>query len=200
MPRKTKKEMLMTRQDPAAPYLFDEDQLPVRNDLVQVIREERYKTTGARLLENEALALKVVEKLMCGWGLKRIARELHISTHSIRAARTVLVQSGKLAPYKTRVLEIFEEIVERGASNYLQALENNEVPPAQIPVGIGIISDKRALALGEPTVIGVGPSAVDPSALTPEKLNAWLDNLKQVTTIDTASTVNEQKGQQNEGI
>jgi hypothetical protein len=98
---------------------------------------------------------------------KRIAKEMQVSVHSVRAARDVLVSKGKLAPYKERVVRLFEEIVEVGAAKYLDALERGIVPMAQIPVGVGIISDKRALALGEPTAIGVvGAAQLDDKSLS----------------------------------
>ncbi len=91
MSRKTRKQALQAAQDPAAPFLFDEHQMPVRDDLVGLIRQERYKHTGARLLDNEAKALRLVELLISRWGVKRIAREMNISVHSVRAAREALV-------------------------------------------------------------------------------------------------------------
>jgi hypothetical protein len=178
MPRKTKKQALQVKQDEAAPFLFDEQDLPLREDWVQFIREERYKHTGARLLDNEAKALRLVELLIAGWGLKRISREMQVSTHTVRAARSALVAQGKLATYKERIVRVFEDIVETGAGKYLEALEDGLVPAAQIPVGVGIISDKRALAIGEPTAIGVVAGAqLDQGALSVKALNDWVESL-----------------------
>jgi len=178
MARKTKKEMLARAQDPAAPYLFDEEDLPVRNDLVQAVREQRYQHTGARLLDNEKMVLRLVELLMARWGLRKIARTLHVSKHSVKAARDALVAQGKLAPFKERVVAVFEEIVEVGASSYLRDLEDGLVAPAQKPVGAAIFWDKRALAMGEPTTIGVaGQVQLDQKSLSVEALNAWRESL-----------------------
>lgn len=187
MPRITKKQQLAVRQDVAAPFLFDELDLPVRNDVVEAVRAERYRHTGARLLENEALALKVVERLMIGWGIKKIATTLGLSPHSIRAAREALVSQGKLAPYKERVVKLFEEIIETGASGFLAALENGTVPAGQIPVGVGIFHDKRALALGEPTSIGAHLGRQE-EELSVEKLNGWFARLKPLQVEKPATT------------
>jgi hypothetical protein len=193
MARKTKKQALQVKQDPAAPFLFDEQDLPLREDWVQFVREERYKHTGARLLDNDAKALRLVELLIAGWGLKRISREMQVSTHTVRAARSVLVAQGKLATYKERIVRVFEDIVETGAGRYLEALEDGLVPAAQIPVGVGIISDKRALAIGEPTAIGVVAAAqLDQGALSVKALNAWVESLPAVPT-DAQSTGNPTK-------
>lgn len=174
MPRKTQKEAL--RQDPSAPWLFDEEQLPTRPEVLTAVREQRYRHTGARFLADEQLALRLVELLTVGWGVKRIARELEVSPETVRAAREELVRQCKLGPYKERVAAIMQEVVELGTDKYLEALQNGDVPAAQIPVGVGIFADKRALLLGEPTVVA-GGLGVGGKALSLEKLNAWVDTL-----------------------
>jgi hypothetical protein len=186
MARTSKKTTLARQQDPGAPFLFDEDSLPLREDLVQLVRTEAYRHTGARLLDNEAKALRLVELLLGNWGLKRIAQELKVSVHSVRAAREALVAQGKLAPYKSRVVAKIEDIIEVGLDRYLEGLQNGEVAAAQIPVGVGILSDKRALALGEPTAISVSAAAqLDAKSLSVEALNDWVDSL----SVDAPSTV-----------
>lgn len=199
MPRKTKKEQLQRAQDPAAPFLFDDQHLPYRPDLVKAVKSGEHKHTGARLLDNHTHVLRMVELLMSGWGVKKIAREMGVSAHSVRAARDALVARGEMAPFKERVVRKFEEIIEVGASNYLDALEKNEVPAAQIPVGLGIISDKRALALGEPTSISAaaaGPGQAED--LSVEKLNAWFEGMK-VASADPPSGGNPAKPMETDG-
>lgn len=178
------------KQNPAAPFLFDEQDLPIREDLVDLIRTEQYRHTGARLLDNEVKALRLVELLTGKWGLKRIAEEMHVSVHSVRAARECLVAQGKLAPYKSRIVAKMEDAIECGLDRYVEALQNGEVAAAQIPVGVGILSDKRALALGEPTSIGVTATAqLDARALSVESLNAWVASLPAAPAVDAPSTV-----------
>jgi hypothetical protein len=178
MKRKTKLEQALERQDPAAPFLFDEIGLPLRNDLVEAIKQERYRHTGASLVADDAKALRMVELLCCGWGIKRIAQAMEVSPHTIRAARTVLVQTGQMAPYKARVGQLFEDIVETGAASYLDDLENGRVLARDKPVGVGIFADKRALLLGEPTSITLSAhAAVDQGSLSVQALNSWVEAL-----------------------
>lgn len=178
----------MAQQDPAAPFLFDQDNLPVRDDVVKAIATGAHKHTGARLLDNHSLVLRMVELLMAGWGLKRIAKEMQVSKHSVKAARDALVARGEMAPYKQRIVAKIEDCIEQGLDNYADALDRNMVPAAQIPIGMGILFDKRALALGEPTSIA-GPAAAGQEELSVEKLNAWVDSLKpaKVTPADSSS-------------
>ena len=191
------------RPNPAALSLWGDDELPIREDLVAIVRDGRYKSTGARLLRNEAKAARMVELLVLRWGVRRIAIELSVSAHSVRAARDALVAKGELAPFKQRVVSLFEEIVEFGASGYLRALEEGRVPPAQIPVGVGIFADKRALALGEPTSISVSGSApLDRGSISVEKLNAWVESLPAAVparpvTLDSQSSDTKQIPEQN---
>jgi hypothetical protein len=166
--------MQAEREDPATLYLFDDLQMPVRPDVVELVKQGRHVCTGVRLLENDKLCLRMVELLMSNWGLKRIARALHVSKHSVRAARDALVARGEIDPLKARVVAVFEDIVEIGAENYLEALEENRVPAAQIPVAVGIFQDKRSLAQGEVTRIGIEAQVrPEPSPLSVERIRDW---------------------------
>src|SRR5262245_20364622 len=114
MSRTTQQAILASRQDASTPELFDERDFPMRTDLVQRIREGRYQHTGARLLDDDAKALRMVELLCAGWGVEKIACDMNVSPHSIRAARRELVRQGKLAGFKERVVAIWEDMIEAG--------------------------------------------------------------------------------------
>ena len=179
MTRKSKKAILAERQDPAAPFHFDEQQLPLRQDVVELVRGENHRHTGQRLLENEKLCLRLVELLLGKWGLKKISRELNVSKWTVKAARGALVSRGEMAPCKERVVSTFNEIVEVGAASYLEDLEEGRVAPREKPVGLGIVFDKRALAVGEPTSIDLSARVVaNPASLTVEKLRAFVRSLE----------------------
>ena len=198
MPRVPKREVLKDRQDTAQPALFDDSQMPVAAAALESIRQRRYEHTGARLLDDDVQALRLVELLTLKWGVKKISREMNISTHSVRAARRMLVAQGKLAPYKQRVVEMMEDAIEAGVERYRDALETGIIPAAQIPIGVAIMFDKRALAMGEPTSISGGAAAS--SDLRVEDLNRYLENLPSCATVDSQSTVTPQKPQQMQGF
>lgn len=178
MPRTTKKAVLARRQKRDEPFLFDYDSLPVREDLVECVRQERYKHTGARLRDDEELTQRVVNRLCLRHGIERIARDEHISPMSIRAAREVLVSQGKMGGFVKRFQQRAEEIIEAGMEAFYQGILSGEVSPGQLPVGLGIIFDKRALSLGEPTSIGLSANAnLRPEALSERAINAWVESL-----------------------
>jgi predicted transcriptional regulator len=203
MARVTKKEVLAERQDIQQPGLLDDSQFPVCLPVLEAVRHRRYEHVGARLTEDDGRCLRLVELLMARWGVKRISREMNISPHTVRAARRVLTQQGKMAPYVQRVVETMEDAIEAGMCNYRDALEEGRISPTQIPVGIGIIFDKRQLATNQATSISAAAGTVGED-LTVEKLNAFLERLPVANatnegTKDSPSTGTMRKGQQTEG-
>ena len=164
------------------PALLDDSQLPVCLPVLESIKDRRYEHQGVRLLEDDAKALRLVELILARWGVKKISREMSISPHTVRAARRALVLQGKLAPYKQRVVEMMEDAIEAGMANYRDALESGQVSAGQIPVGMGIIFDKRALAMGEPTSISQRDTASQ-DELSEKKLNEYLEQLPTAQTV-----------------
>jgi hypothetical protein len=172
MPRISRKTVLAELQDPAAPFLFDESNLPVKPMWVEAIRAK--EITGARLLDDLNKVQRMVDLLCLGNGVKKVARFLHVSPHSVRAARAVLVEQGKLAPFRARFVQRAEELVEDGIEKIHESIENGKLHPNFMSSAVGTIYDKRALALGEPTTISVGASVkLQPAALAVKVLNDW---------------------------
>ena len=197
MARISQREVLADRQDAAQPPLFDDEQMPVCAPALEVVRSRRYEHQGVRLVEDEEKGVRLVELIMLRWGVKRISREMNISVHTVRAARRLLALQGKLAPYKQRVVEAMEDVIEQGVANYRDALEAGRVPAAQIPVGVAIMFDKRALAMGEPTSIS-GRGQVLDEELKVEAINAYLE-LLPTCSVDSESTGNAGKAKQISG-
>jgi hypothetical protein len=145
---------------------------------VQAVVEKRYEATGARLLDSDVMAGRMVELLCLGNGVKRVAKILEVSPHCVRAARRKLEEQGKLAPLKERFVTACGEIMEEGAKAVLDAIISGKMHPNFIGSTVGIFFDKRALALGEPTSISVGATAqLRPEALSVKALNSWMERL-----------------------
>jgi len=191
--RKTKKAALEQRSEARGLFLFDLDHLPVRPDFVQATSEKRYEHTGVRLTEDEVKCQRIVNRLCLRHGIERIAREEQVSPHSIRGMRELLVAQGKMAGYTKRFVMRVEEILEAGLDKYYEGIVTGKVSPAQLPVGLGILSDKRSLALGEPTAISMGGTAqLGQEHLSVQRLNAFLNSL----TADGESIGNPPKPEQ----
>lgn len=189
MPRISNKDVLADRQQPDQPALFDDAQFPVCLPVLEAVRAKRYEFKGVRLVEDEDKALRLVELLVARWGVKKISREMHISSHTVRAARRELTRQGKLAPYVQRVVESMEDAIEAGINNYRDALEDGRINPTQIPVGLGIIFDKRQLATNQATSISARMEAGGED-LKVEDLNRYLEALPSANAVptDSAST------------
>lgn len=176
MPRVSNKSVIAERENPAAPFLFDEDQLPLRHDVLQSVSERRYESTGARLLDSDITAGRMVELLCLGNGIKKVARIMEVSPHSVRAARRMLEAQGKLAPLKERFVQACGEIMEEGARAVLDAIVSGKMHPNFIGSTVGIFYDKRALALGEPTSISHGITAtLKAEDLSVETINSFFN-------------------------
>lgn len=178
MARKTIKAAIAARENPAAPFLFDEENLPLRHDVVQFVSERKYESTGDRLLDSDVQAARMVELICLGNGIKKVAKLMGFSPHTVRAARNKLVEQGRLAPLKERFVAKCGEIIEEGATAVLDAIVDGRMHPNFIGSTVGIFFDKRALALGEPTAISVGATAqLKPEDLSVKALNSWLSDL-----------------------
>jgi len=175
MARVTKKAKLADQQDLQQPALLDDSQLPVCLPVLEAVRQRRYEHVGARLTDDDERCLRLVELLVARWGIKKISREMNISPHTVRAARRALTAQGKLATYVQRVVESMEDAIEAGIANYRDALEDGRISAGQIPVGLGIIFDKRQLATNQATSISA--STVVAEDLSVDKLNSFLEQL-----------------------
>lgn len=185
--------------------MLDDAQFPVEAAALESVRARRYEFKGVRLVEDDHKALRLVELLCLKWGVKKISREMNISPHTVRAARRLLVVQGKLAPYKQRVTEMMEDVIEAGVEKYREAIEDGRVPAAQIPVGVAIMFDKRALAMGEATSIR-GFAEAPSDELKVENINAYLERLPSCKPVeigaatDSASSGNAAKAPQMAGM
>ena len=203
MSRESQRQKLLERYQPGQQQLFDEHGVPAEPGVINAIERKRYEHTGVRLTEDEGKALALVDLLVKKWGVAKIAAKLHISKATVRAARRLLADQGKLDPYKKRVVEAMQDGVEAAIGSWRDAVEGGHIHPAQLPIQIGIIVDKIAAAQGEPTsILGLaGVAAARSDRLTPDKINAaFVDILATVETpLEADSSGNSAKPQQIEG-
>jgi len=193
MPRVTKKSVVAAREDHRAPFLFDESNLPLRADVVESVVQKRYEYTGAAITTSDAEALRLVEFLCLGLGIKRIAKAMGFSPHCVRAAKRALEAQGKIEPLKQRFAEKCGEIMEEGATAVLDAITDGRMHPNFIGSTVGIFFDKRQLSIGEATSISVGLTG----KLNPDQLSVrTLNNFFAARSTDSESTVSKAKPQQ----
>ena len=104
---------------------------------------EPAKHTGRYTLMDHERAAQIAELFALGRGCKAVARIAGIGVHTARACRNALEAAGKLAPLKKRLSAKAAEILQDGLDVYHEAILNGEIRGDQIPVGMGIIADKK---------------------------------------------------------
>jgi hypothetical protein len=133
-------------------------------------------------LEDDSKVLNLVDLLLRTppLGLRKIARALGCSRDTVRAARSALMEQGKLRPYKERLVELYEDFAEATIGEMVRVAELGQYPINRIAFDHGIILDKRALALGEPTAISVaGHAKLGGQEWSVQALNSWVSAEKE---------------------
>lgn len=126
------------------PSLFDEKCIPIRPDLVALVKDKEFRHTGAILSRDRALCLLVCEDLMLGvLSGRQIAKKFGISRSSILSIEKVMRERNELGPLKNKVMGLLDDCIYLGLENYRDALAAGTVAPAQIPIPMGILIDKK---------------------------------------------------------
>lgn len=196
MARETNREKLLERYDPQQQALFDDAGIAAQLPVLEAIRRKTYEHRGVRLTEDDTKAQRLVELLSLRWGVKKIAVEMGISPHTVRAARRELARQGKLDTFEKRVAEAMEDAIEAGVYHYRDAVEAGLIAPGQIPVGSAIMTDKRRDLVGAGGQAGADTVSM-PADLSEAAINA---SLRDVTpSKESASLLDASKPQQIEG-
>lgn len=106
--------------------------------------------TAESLQRNRAKRDAIIRALAEGQGLLRIARAFGVSHHTVAALRDsrpdlVAIEKEQLSRNLGRVMSVCLERFEEG-------VVDGKVHPGQLPVGFGILADKKALLDGEATI------------------------------------------------
>lgn len=167
----------------AQPLLFDEDQLPVLPAVVAAAT--KWEHNGRYTLADEELCHEIAQRVLMGFSARSIARTLHVSRLTVRAVMQVLEERGKLGPLKQRMSRKMGYAMELCLDRGIEALEEDRVPVASIPIFYGVLFDKKSLSDGDPT------ARVDhrhEETVTLEGFRAWLEGLKRQRTIEVESS------------
>ena len=167
-----------------APELFSAEQ--VESGLVEIAGKPRGQFSGA-LVERQAELLDVIlERFCAGSSQREISRVFGVSTNTVAGIVSRATASGRIEAYKTRVSAKLAGAIEGGIEVWTDALRAGLLNPAQIPLAVGIFSDKKALLDGEATS-RVEVRQAEPSA---QDIAAALRALPeiQVEAVDSDST------------
>lgn len=121
-------------------------------ELLTIEEDERKgKYSGKIIDQNRQKVRAICAALAEGIGVNRIAKAFSVSIHTVLALRDrhpelIAAEEKMLSAQISRVLKV-------GVDRYLQALVDGVIPAAQLPVGLGILFDKKQLLDGKPTTI-----------------------------------------------
>lgn len=142
--------------DPDAPFLFSEAELTECERYLPAVvdgRTDQDRFSGAIIEKQTRLVDAILADLAEGCSQRSIAEKFKVSRHTVSGILQRAEQSGKIAPFKQRVSAKLGQIAEEATEAYLEAIRERKIQPAQIPVGVGIMLDKKAALDGEASEI-----------------------------------------------
>jgi hypothetical protein len=109
-----------------------------------------------------------------------------VSAHTVMGIRDrhpelIAIEEKQLTRQYGKILAV-------SAERYLDGLVSGAIPAAQIPVGMGIVFDKKALLDGKPTSIVQHQD----KTLNVDDFNAWVDQLPRIE--DSSDSESGEKG------
>lgn len=129
--------------------------------------------SGVLTERDQSLVDAILSSFVAGATQRQIAERFKVSRNTIAQMVRRAEGDGRLEPYKARLSARLGRAVEAGIEHWTEAVEAGKVSASQIPVAVGIFTDKKLLLDGEAT------SRVEHVArVTPEQL---MEEMKRAT-------------------
>lgn len=106
------------------------------------------RPSGAILGKDEELCEAIGIAVLRGVSDRKIARRYGVGRNSVQAIIRTLDRRGKLEPLKERLIRDLGEVAMMSMARMKEALEDDLVPPAALPIYAGVAIDKRELLSG----------------------------------------------------
>lgn len=133
--------------------------------------------SGTLTERDQTLVDAILSSFVSGATQRQIAERFKVSRNTIAQMVRRAENDGRLEPYKARLSARLGRAVEAGIEHWTEAVEAGKVSASQIPVAVGIFTDKKLLLDGEAT------SRVEHvQRITPEQL---LADMKQASIAIT---------------
>lgn len=179
--------------------LFTEEQLPHRDDLVELVKRG-FDHNAKRLMEgNELVCRDVMVALLRGVSGRRIARDFKMSRNSVAGIRKEMEKRGLVEPLKKEISGLLGDIISMGLEDMKDAIAEGRLHASQLPVPLGIFMTHKALVDGDPTV---RVESGRPVELSVESVTAHFERMKkasvqevQTVAVEGESTVNGEERQ-----
>src|SRR5688500_8186577 len=93
------------------PFLLDEKFWPIRQDMVELVKDKSFVHTGKIVGKDEELCHAVCKDLVVQLSGRKIARKYRISRHTVLAIERVMRERGELEPLKKAVMSQLDDII-----------------------------------------------------------------------------------------
>ena len=107
--------------------------------------------SGALTERDQSLVDAILSSFVAGATQRQIAERFKVSRNTIAQMVRRAEADGRLEPYKARLSARLGRAVEAGIEHWTEAVEAGKVSASQIPVAVGIFTDKKLLLDGEAT-------------------------------------------------
>ena len=107
--------------------------------------------SGKIIERDKQLVEAILSAFAGGISQRRIAQAFKVSRNTVAALVDRATAAGKIEPIKKRLSGKLGRAIEAGIEQWIDAVEEGSISPSQIPVAVGIFSDKKALLDGEAT-------------------------------------------------
>lgn len=163
--------------------LFDASQLPVGHELLSIDEDARRgRFSGAIIERNREKVRSICAALAEGIGILRVARAFGVSPHTVTGIRER--NPHLIAIEKKQLSRTYAAILMVGSERYLEAIHAGSINPRDLPIGLGIVSDKKALLDGDATSRVETVQMARPSV---ESITAWVEaeRLKRAKRVES---------------
>lgn len=146
-----------------------------------------FTRTGKILLKelrsDEEYCVALCFALRLGMSARLVASRFRISRASLAAVRHAMTERGELAPVRTRVDRLLDDMVEEGMEHVLDGIRTGKIHPGQLSIPVLAAYDKKAQR-DAGIVVGTQRTV---AAVTTEQLLAELAALEAIADSGSAA-------------
>ena len=173
--------MTTSSKKKAPPALLTPDDLDVANDW-----SAKFRCNGDKLYKTDPEKYGRIASLLAeGVPIGRIANTLHTSPHMVRAIQ--VREGATIAAGRQYVADILLTTNMVAAEKLLELVLNDEIPPATLPITLGIMIDKMQTLSGEPTTV-----IEHRREMTVSEFNDMIHKLPRAEEVMDAETINQE--------
>lgn len=133
--------------------LFCESMLPVREDLVLMVRERSFlpkkppvhtgKIVIRQMMNDVETCEAICAALLMGMSARLIGKRYGLSPRSVANIRDAMQERGELAPVRIRIQAKLDRVIELGLERWEEGILDGTIHPGQLPIPTLAAIDKK---------------------------------------------------------